>query len=215
MRKIKFSKEKFKKGLLKINDGVEWAKDIVSIFNLRKLIIYAVVVSLIVGYGYWKGIKNKPINIDNSLVSYEKEFTLLLDETEVKNGFTGIKKPKNSSLLYHYNWRDDILGKPLKVENIPELKKKLKPYGFENKFISVMGLGIDTEDVSGEAGVGFRYAKLWQIRTEVVATEKGFYPISISYKPDWFFSNTSLNIGVGKNWNKGYNRYFFGANVEF
>ena len=122
----------------------------------------------------------------------------------------------NSSLLHYGDWRKDILGKPVKVEDIDQLREKLKPYGFTSKIIGVMGFGISPNDISGESGVGYRYARLWSLRAEILATDKGFYPISVSYKPNWMFSNTSINIApIGKAWKDGLNRGFFGLNVEF
>jgi len=212
----RFNREKFKKGLLKINDSVEWAKDVVSIFNLRKVIIYLVIVFLFAGIFYWKGLKDTPVEIGEDLVAYNKEFTLRLDKIQLsKLEDPALKKPKNSRLLYYYDWRKDVLGDPIKVEDIEELRKKLKPYGFENKIIGVMGVGISANDVSGESGIGYRYAKLWEIRAEIVATGKGFYPISLSYKPDWAFTNSSINIAGGKAWKDGSNRLLLGINVEF
>ena len=212
----KFNYKKFIGGLINIRSKTDWAKDFVSIFNIRKIVIYIIVISLFAGYFYWKGIKEKPVHIGDEIIAYDKELTVKLDKKKLsKLEEPALKKPKNSSLLHYYDWRNDILGDPIKVEDVEELRKKLKPYGFENKVIFVGGVGISTKDVSGESGIGYRYARLWKIRTEIIATDKGFYPISVSYKPDWFFSNTSINIGFGKEWKQGDNRYFFGGNVEF
>ena len=125
------------------------------------------------------------------------------------------KKPINSRLLYYYDWRRDILGSAIKVEDIEELRKKLKPYTWESKIIGIMGVGISPNDVSGESGTGYRYSRLWSLRTEIVVTNKGFYPVSVSYKPNWFFSNTSVNVAWGKAWEDGMNRGLFAINVEF
>lgn len=212
----RFNYKKFIGGLTNISSKTDWAKDFVSILNLRKVIMYIIIISLVAGIFYWKGIKNTPVEIGKELFNYEQEFILRLNSKEIdKYENPALIKPMNSSLLHYGDWRNKRLGKPVKVEDIDKLRETLKPYGFTNKIIGVMGLGISPNDVSGESGVGYRYARLWKLRTEIVATDKGFYPISVSYKPDWYFSNTSLNIAGGKAWEDGMNRGFFGLNVEF
>lgn len=213
----KFNKEKFIQGLSDIKDVVAWSKDIIGIFNLRKVIIYALIAGLFSGYFYWRGISNKPINVGSDIIAYDKEFTIKLDKDEINKlgDYPAIKKPKNSALLKYYNWREDIYGGTIKVEDIEQLKNKVKPYGWQSKIVGTMGIGISLNDISGECGIGYRYAKLWSIRTEIMATNKGFYPISLSYKPDWIFSNTSINVSGGKAWENGLNRFFFGCNTEF
>ncbi|MHA1437900.1 MAG: hypothetical protein ACTSPD_10015 [Promethearchaeota archaeon] len=216
---IKFNKKQLLKTWKSYGLGA-WCKTWIrmGILDPKGIATWFILIALVITTIQWIGAKNKPIEISTDLVAYDKELSIRLDPKEVANigaDSIGIKKPANSRVLRHWNWRDDILGKPIKVENVDQLRDKLKPYGFENKFIFVGGVGISTNDVSGESGIGYRYARLWKLRAEIVATEKGFYPISVSYKPDWFFKNTNVNIGFGKQWEEGNNRYFFGGNVEF
>jgi len=211
MNPIRFDKEKFKDGFFTLRSKVAWAKDIVSILNVRKLIIYAIVIGLFIGYGYWKGVKEKPVHLD-----LKQKITVHLDKKKIN----AMEQPTIVKQEFEttFNYTDYINGKKhgvVKVDKIEELRKKYKPYGFTNKVIGVMGLGVSANDVSGESGVGYRYARLWKFRTEIVVTDKGFYPISVSYKPDWFFSNTSINVAGGKAWEDGSNRAFLGVNVEF
>ena len=215
MRKIKFNKEKFKEGILGIKDQVGWARDIVYEFGIRKLIIksikIAVIISLFAGFFYWKGLKNAQPIME---IDYETEITVIAPKGYEYLDNLAFHKPPNSN---KWDWIDsDIktIYAKVKLGDIPE-SDKLKPYGFTNKIIGVMGLGISPNDISGESGVGYRYARLWSLRTEILATDKGFYPISVSYKPNWMFSNTSINIAGGKAWKDGLNRGFFGLNVEF
>mgnify|MGYP000663305594 CR=1 FL=1 len=210
----RFNKEKFKKGLLKINDRVEWAKDFVSIFNIRKIIIYLIIASLFAGYWYWKGKQDTPVEIGEDLVAYDKEFTLRLDKTQLaKLEDPALKKPKNSRLLYYYDWRKDILGDAIKAEDMEELRKKLKPYGFMSHLLFVEGIGSGINNVGLEAGLGIRYARLWQIRGDVIGTNRGGY-LGLSYKPKWkFIPNSSVGFGLGKGY-KGEDRGLIYFSVE-
>lgn len=210
------SYKKFIGGLTDVTSLTDWAKDIVQMFNFRKLIIYAIIVSLIAGFFYWKGLKETPVEIGTNLIAYDKEFKMRLDTNEIdKHKDPGLIKPKHSSLFHYCDWRKDILGSPVKLEDIDLLRKKLKPYAWESKIIATMGLGVSFNDVSGESGVGYRYSRLWSLRTEIIATNKGFYPLSVSYKPDWIFNNTSVNVSGGKAWKDGLNRVYIGGNIEF
>lgn len=211
-----FNYKKFIGGLTDVKSTTDWAKDIVQLFNVRKLIVYFIIIVLIAGIFYWKGLKETPVEIGTDLIAYDKTFTLRLDPKEIaKYQDPGLIKPINSRLLHYGDWRKDLLGESIRLEDVEELRKKLKPYGWESKIIGVMGVGISPNDVSGESGAGYRYSRLWSLRTEIVATNKGFYPVSVSYKPSWIFNNTSMNVGWGKAWEDGMNRGLFAINVEF
>lgn len=214
---LKFDKKEFTKSWNKWGLGA-WCQTWIrmGLLDPKGIVTIVIICSLIAGIFYWKGIKNTPVEIGNDLIAYDKEFTLRLDKVELsKLENPALKKPKNSRLLYYYDWRNDTLGNPIKVEDIEELRKKLKPYGWESKLIGVMGIGASLSDVSAEAGIGYRYVKLWQIRGEMVVTNKGIYPLSVSFKPDWVLSNTSVGVSGGKAWEDGSGRVMVGINTEF
>lgn len=200
------------KEIFNLVDLVQWAKTL-SV-GVRLAIIVAVIAGLVYGVGYWRGKKNNPAQVH--VVSYDSKLTIQLDKKKVnKMERPTIVKDKYS---YGFKYQDYLNGRyygNVLVDEIDQLKKDLRPYGFENIIIGVMGTGIDGEEVAFEAGAGYRYAKLWQVRAEIIGTNKGIYPLSLSLKPDWFFSNSSVNIAFGKGVKTGSNRMFFGINVEF
>lgn len=195
-----FDIKKFIKGMVDVNDVVLWSKDLVGILNFRKLFIYAIIIALVSGVFYWKGLHNKPVNIGDDIIAFEKDFTIRLDKNEINKlgDYPSIKKPKNSSLLKYYNWKDDIYGSTIKVEDIDQLKTKLKPYGFCGNLLLVGGVGAGINETGMEAGLGVRFVKLWATRADLLATNRGGY-LGLSYKPGLkLIPNTSVGIGLGK-----------------
>jgi hypothetical protein len=55
---------KLRTGMLSLANPVLWLKDLAGLLNIRKLIIYALIIGGIYGYGYIKGIKGKPVHFD-------------------------------------------------------------------------------------------------------------------------------------------------------
>ncbi len=210
MRKERFNKKKFIKGLFNIKDRVEWAKDFVSILNLRKIIIYTIIISMFAGYWYWKGLKNTQPIID---VGYKEEITMQAPKGYEYLDYLAIHKPEDSNKWDWINYKTENIYAKVKLGDIPE-SAKLRPYGFENKLIGFYGVGSGLQHTGVEAGVGYRFARLWNFRTEIIATNKGGY-LSVSYKIKKFiFENTYFNAGLGKGY-KGDDRAILGFNVEF
>ena len=58
------SKEKFLNGFLNIKSPVLWLKDLCGLINLRKIIVALLILGCCYGYGYIRGIKNKPVLFD-------------------------------------------------------------------------------------------------------------------------------------------------------
>jgi len=208
MQKLNY--KKFKGGMLNILSKTDWCKDIVQLFNLRKLIIYLIITSLFAGYWYWQGLKNTQPEID---VGYKESITML-----APNGYEylenlAINKPKDSNKWLWINSKTDYIYAKVKTGDIPE-SAKMRPYGFENRLIGFYGLGSGIGYTGAEAGIGYRFARLWQFRSEIIATNKGGY-ISASYKIKKFiFENTYIGVGIGKGY-KGDDRGIIGFNVEF
>jgi len=195
-----FKWEKFISGFA-LFDLKLWAKSFHILW--RHLIIFAIIFSCVFGYGYWSGRRGKPVEVD---LAYEKEFTI--QPPKNINGYV-LYKPKNS---YELVWKDIKTGKivgKVKVKDIPELQKKLKPYGFILKPIGVLGYGLGDKN-KFEGGAGLSFLKYFKWRLESFLTNMGIY-LGSSYK---ITDNSGLGIGVGKGY-KGDNRVLFYYKWEF
>ena len=187
-----------------LGSGVEWIKSIKEIIDLRKLIIYLIIGLSIWGYAYYHGQRGKPIKVD---VGYGKETYIKL------NGeFLHIDK---KGKVFVEDSEGNVL-KTISVKDIPELKRKLKPYGLQLKPIFVAGLGLgEGTGAEGEAGAGISFFRYWKGRVEAFVTNRGAY-LGTSYKLDGLsLENSSIGIGVGKGWRKGENRAIVYWRVKF
>ena len=199
-----FSLNKFTKGLLNVSNPVMWSKDIASIFSLRKLIIVGVIIGVIYGYGYFKGVQNKPIQVN---LDYNQEWTMKLNGEE-------LYKPKNSSDVFIRDSKTHVILKQIKAKDMGILREKLRPFAFELKPIGIMGGGISEVGATIEGGAGISFFRYWQWRLDTFLTNRGAY-IGTSYKLDKFkLNNSSLGIGLGKGY-KGDNRVLLYYKWEF
>jgi len=170
-----WSWSKFRNGFFALRDGEGWGKDITSIFNVRKFIIYALILGLIFGYGYWKGIGNKPI-----ILGY-RDFITYIE----RNGEQHKIEVKKGMLYF-----DD---KRVKVSDVPQLK----PYGIKIKPKFFAGIGVS----GGEVGLGAELAHYFRFNLDVFGTQKAVYA-GISYDIEWaeWIRNSSTGIAIGKAW---------------
>lgn len=195
----KFNSEKFKAGLVQLNDKVKWARDFVNEFNLRKVIIHLSILlflfSIIAGVFYYKGRMNSPIQIN---LAYEKEFKMKLDGDY-------LHKPKNSQELMVVDDKGNVI-KEIKVKDIPELKKRLKVFDFQLVPIFVAGGGIG-DGIEGELGAGISWLRYFQWRIENFLTQKGIY-LGTSYKFKQL-ENSAIGVAIGKGYKEGDSRVLF------
>jgi hypothetical protein len=181
-----FSGQKLTTGMLKINNGVLWAKDIASIFNLRKLIIIGVIIGIIFGYGYYKGKINKPVQL---VIDEAVEFTI-----PVPNSNLALYHPKHSTELQWINLETGKVISIVKVKDIPELAKKLKSYGFVFEPIFVAGGSLGETGAGFEAGAGLSWFKWFKAKIDSFITNRGLYPLGFSYG---ITDNSGVGIGAG------------------
>lgn len=209
---LKFDKKEFTKSWNKWGLGA-WCQTWIrmGLLDPKGLLTFILIGSLIAGVFYWRGITNTQPIME---IDYEKEITVKAPPNYKYLEKLAFHKPPNSNKWDWLNHDSKEIYAKVRLGDIPE-SDKLKPYGWESKIIGIMGVGISPNDISGESGAGYRYSRLWSLRTEIVVTNKGFYPVSVSYKPNWFFSNTSVNVAWGKAWEDGMNRGLFAINVEF
>lgn len=196
-----FDKKKLINGTLNVKDPVLWWKDITSVFNLRKLVIVGVILSVIWGYGYYKGQISKPVHFN---FSYESELTIPVPE-----GSKAFFKPKNSSEAY---WIDSE-GKriPVKVKDIKELKNLLRPYGFDIRPFVTAGGSLGLKGAKAEAGIGMQWFKWFRWHVDSFLTSVGIYPAGVSYR---ISNNFDLLGGYGYGY-KGDQRIYLGGKWKF
>lgn len=188
-----FDPKKAVNGVVNIKNPVLWMKDIASIFNLRKLIIVGVILAVIWGYGYYKGKINKPVQL---AISEEVEFTI-----PVPNSNLALYHAKHSSTLQWINLETGKVIGTVKVKDIPELKKLLKPYGFHFKPFVTAGGSLGNK--SGfEAGAGIDFFKWFKWNANIFATNLGTY-LGAGYQ---ITDNFDIMLGYGKGWKQGDNR---------
>ncbi len=193
-----FNKEKLITGLTKINNATLWAKDITSIFNLRKLIIIGVIVGVIFGYGYYKGKLGKEVHFDLR----GKEAIIQLNEHYLK-----IEKNGTANVID----KDGKVLKQIKVKDIPGLREALRPYGFKIEPILALGLGTGQSGNSFEAGIGASWFKWFNWRIDSILTNKGIYPVGVTYK---ITENSGIGISGGYGY-KGDQRVILKYTVKF
>jgi hypothetical protein len=176
---------KLRTGMLSLANPVLWLKDLAGLLNIRKLIIYALIIGGIYGYGYIKGVKGKPVHFDMR----GKEATIKLNEhfLHILPDGTAQVEDKDGKVL-----------KKIAVKDIPELKKALMPIGFQLKPFVLGGYGI-TQGTSGfEGGVGISWFKLWRANLDSFLTNRAIYPIGVSYKLDQIkMPNSAIGLGGG------------------
>ena len=187
--KEKFSWSKFKK-IFSLGSKVEWIKDISSLSNLRKLIIYVIIGGLFFGYGWYRGKLNLPINIP---LKYGQQIKI---EINTDKDYLHIDKKGN---VWIKDRKGDVL-KQIKAKDIPGLRKILSPVGLQlHPFILVGGgYGIDDREIELEVGAGVSLIRIWKVNLDAFLTNRGVYG-GVSYR---LTENSSVGAGIGKGWKK-------------
>lgn len=179
--KEKVDTSKLKQGLLSVSDPVLWLKDIASIFNIRKIFIYIFIISIIYGVAYYRGRLNAEVKFDLR----GKSATIQLNEHYLKIESDGTAKVVT---------KDGTVVKTIRVKDIPELQRALRPYGFQFEPIGVAGGSIGANGAGFEAGAGISWFKFYKWNLDSFITNKGLYPLGTSYK---ITDNSGVGLGAG------------------
>jgi hypothetical protein len=179
-----FEAKKFWSGFFGLFSPVGWAKDIIGLLNVRKLVLYALILGSVAVYFYVQGKGETPIRTN---INYEEELNINL------NG-EYLHKPKFSNDIYIKDTETGKIIKQLKAKDIQGLKKKLSPIGFELQPIFMGGIGIGESGVEGEVGAGVSFFRYWKMQLEAFLTNHGIY-VGTSYS---ITDNSGAGIGVGK-----------------
>lgn len=106
--------------------------------------------------------------------------------------------------------------KQLSVKDIPYLKRKLSPFGLQLEPILVGGYGIsDFGESSPEIGAGVSWLRYYKFRLDSFLTQKGVYPLGVSYKLSGLgMENSAVGLAIGKGYS-GDNRAIVYFRVGF
>lgn len=177
---------------LSLTDPVLWIKDLMSLFNPRKLIIYAIILVGIFSYAYMIGNQNVPVKVD---LGYGREAVMNLGD----GTYMHITKDGEVRIIDNANPAKAKVIRVLKVKDLGALQSKLSAFGFQFRPIAVVGYGLGMKGDGGiEAGVGVSFFRYWQGSIEAFLTQKAIY-VGTSYRLDRLkLDNTSIGIAVGK-----------------
>jgi hypothetical protein len=169
---------------------VHWKEDI-AYFKTKKFVLYIALCFVIYGVAYWHGTINKPIHLNlggqevHLMISKDEQLHILKDGTVLLEDADGNKL------------------RTIKISDIPELKKALKPFGFDiHPFMTAGGsMGTDTNKrTAWEAGAGFQWFKIYRVHIDSFLTNIGIYPLGIDYQ---LTQNFSILSGIGKGYSNG------------
>jgi len=187
-----FDKKKFLEGFFSFLNPTLWAKDFVSLFNIRKIIIYLLIIAGVFIYGYTQGNQNLPVKVE---LGYGREAVVNLGNGE----YLWIQKSGDVVIIDNANPTKAKIIRVIKVKDLGALKGKLSPIGFQFQPIGVIGYGLGIKGDGGiEAGAGVSFFRYWQGSVEAFLTQKGVY-VGTSYRLDRLhLENTSIGIAYGR-----------------
>lgn len=181
-----FSWSKFWEGMLAGLNPILWVKDIVSLFNIRKLIIYAIIIAGVMAFGYYKGYQNRPLQVK---LAYGREAKIEINSdhdymhiTESGNVYI---KDKNGNII-----------KQITTKDIPALQKTLAPFALTLKPFVLAGGSINPDGQGNfEGGIGVQIARAYRFALDVFVTSFPAVYTGVSYQ---LTDNCYAGIGVGK-----------------
>lgn len=153
---------------------------------IKVLVLALLIFGCIYGVGYWKGTHNKPIKIElnrgkEAYIKIDGHYLHITDE-----GYVYIEDEDGNKI------------KQIKVQDIKGLDEELRHYGFCLEPILVGGVGYGNSGVTGEIGVGVNWFYAWKLNIDSFLTNKGIYPLGISYSlKDLRLKNSAIGVAGG------------------
>lgn len=200
--KERFNFKKLFIGLFSAFNPILWAKDLVSLFSIRKIVIYLLIAGGIFCYAWNTGYQDRPVKID---VGYGKEARVNLDGGQYlyidKNGKVFLKDIRNNTI------------KQISVKDVPNLREQLSSFGINFKPIVVGAGSIDKEGKpKGEIGIGFELLRFWKLTVDAFATSYPAVYVGTSYM---ITSNTGIGVGGGYGLTDGSRRVIIYGKIRF
>jgi len=185
-----WSSKKFWSGFNIVNP-VWWSKTFNEVY--RFLIVAGIIAIILVSFGYWQGMKRKPI-----ILGGYKDFIAYLE----RNGEQHKLEVRDGHVF--------LDNQIVRASDVPQLK----PYGIKIRpklFAGISSIG------NGEVGLGMELAHYFRWNLDVFGTQKAIYA-GISYDvelADWM-RNSSAGISFGKAWeDPNDNRFLFYWALKF
>ncbi len=198
--KEKPDKRKFFFGLLCLNSLALWLKEISVLFNVRRLIILGLIGLSIYGYAFYRGRQATPVLLD---LDYQQEVVIQLNDTT-------LVKPAFSQEM----WLMDNEGNKIKqitVKDLPQLQRKLRPFGFQFKPFFTAGSSLGEGEIGMEAGLGVDFFRYFKFNANTWLTNRGIY-LGTGYQ---ITDNFDILGGVGKGFSEGDTRLYIGGKWKF
>jgi len=173
---------KFRAGMFRLTDPVSWLKTLSGWFNIRNIIIAGLLFGAIWGHGWYRGRMGAPVKID---IGYGKEAIISLNDSF-------LKIEKDGSVYVEDKQGNRI--KQITVKDIPQLKRKLSPIGFQLDPIFVAGGSVGESGMGWEVGAGISWFRYFRANLDSFLTTRGIYPIGISYR---ITDNSGAGLGGG------------------
>lgn len=185
-----FSFEKFFEGMFSIFNPVNWAKDFATLFNIRILIIIA-----LIGGAFWYGLRDRiPVFNFGPYSLSGKSYTIVLPNTP-----DSLTLDKGG----HLTIVDTKTGKKISsvaLKNIKGVDNAIHPIGLEFKPFLAAGAGVSATSGHFDVGAGAHIFHIYDWQTDVLATNSGAY-LGESYRLEKFMGgNTSIGVGAGPQW---------------
>lgn len=204
LNKESFSWAKVLKGMFSLLDPVEWSQTFreLGITDARKWIIVAMILGCLYGWGYMKGVENRPVHFDmrgsDAMIALNEHYLHVLPDGSAQ------VEDEHGNVL-----------KSIRVKDIPALRKALLPVGFDFKpfFTAGLGVGSGNNKNSGaglEAGVGSSIFKFYKWHLDTWLSNKGVY-LGADYK---LTDNFGVISGVGQGY-EGEKRIYLGGKWNF
>jgi hypothetical protein len=144
-------------------------------------IVLLIIAGLIYGWGWYQGTQGKPVQFDLQ----GKEATIKLNEHYLR-----IEKDGTANVID----KDGKVLKVIKVKDIPELRKAIRPYGFKLEPIALVGGSIGEAGAGFEGGAGVSWFKFYKANLDSFLTSRGLYPLGVSYS---ITDNSGIGLGGG------------------
>lgn len=170
-------------------------KKLITGFSFKTSTIIIIILLAVFYFGYYKGQLNTPANFE---MSHDKEFFI-----NIPTHSKAFYKPEFSSKAY---WiKNDGSKEIVKQGEIKQIQEYLKPYGLMLEPVVVAGYGMSNISSGYEIGAGLRYARLKRWVADLIVTNKGAYPLGLSYR---ISENSAIGVSVGTGYKEGERGFF-------